>query len=968
MRPAIKLKGGFLLEHTDLPRALAVWVDDDQGKMEFFAEVLSQGVCSPGRCIVVSCHPEEVKAYLSAKAQAPPVIPWSGLLSGDRAVKDLMGDRHQGACPGLAFHALFDMDIALERYGAAGVLDWKSQVDAAVSAGARVWCIYDARKASEFAPGPNRWSGATVLRWGGDPNLIPPLHALLAIPGLLPGAVIHLGGDAGAVYHAQGSQLRMVVAHGMHPTEIAGFSVGLPGKRGCGFRDTASATWQGEGRGAIWVGARRSSLQPGAHNLLAYAGEGIARHMRTCRSDPLRGFHRAVKSIIALRHEEEIPTLVAEATSRVMGADAAELYLIGNEGHLITGAYPSNPRLDRGLAEGTGLMLPCYGLGLPIMVKDIQEAPRSPIIDALKTAGYRSCLAVAIRHEGRPVGAIYYHSGQVNRWGPEDLGVAEALADIVSIAVANCRLYERVRKEFEASVRLIGTTIDTRDQCLAVHSSVVAGYAVRLAQEMGLEAGDVRRLEMAALLHDIGKVGIPDTILKKAGRLKPEEQAMLMSHAETGAAILQGSGPPFSDVSDLVLHHHEWYNGHGYPSGLETPSRLISILALANALAAMTSPRHHRRALSFQEALQEVRLASGTQFDPEVVAALLRLAERGEFPTVCAGEEGDMAKPKAAAVRAILRAREMGALMRVAEIRTRLTEPDEIVDAIMDTFHRTLGYQHCYLYLVTSYGAVVRSARGSLSPPVGLVVDSSVLEPILQSGGITLGPGHTEGARSCASCVLKGSGGDLGVLCLASEEENGFNESDVSLLHTISGYVASAIEAAQLVSKLEMAADTDFLTGAHNRRYLSKRLGKEISRARRHGGHVTLVFIDIDDLKGINDTHGHVSGDRVLQAMAATVRSVIREEDIFARFGGDEFVLVLPDTDPQGAADLIERIKGAISSTVVDTPGGVLPLPTFSSGTAAYPTEVSTAEELIQAADAWMYRKRLMSRRRAQNS
>ncbi|MEW6080227.1 MAG: diguanylate cyclase [Bacillota bacterium] len=954
------------MEHAGFSRPLAIWVDDDQGKMEFFKEVLAQGVCFPGQCLVVSCHPEEVKAYLSANNQAPLVIPWPGPPSGDRAVKDFIRERCQGSCPGEVFHAFFDMDVALERYGPGGAFDWKTQVDGAMSEGARVWCIYDARKASEFAPGPSSWPGASALRWGGDPSLNPPLVALLGIPGLLTRAVTLLGGDAGGVYHTQRDQLRLVAAHGLHPSEIAGFTVGLPGESDCGFWDTASTTWQGVGGGAIWVGARRSSLEPGAHNLLEYAGEGIVHHWK---SDPLGGFHRAVRSIVALRPEEEIPSLVAEALAGVMGADAAELYLIGGEGSLITGAYPADLKWSGScFVDASGLMPSCYVLGLPFIAGDTKEAPpRAPALNGLSSPGYRSCMAVAVRHEGRPVGAIHCHSKRVNHWGPEDLGVAEALADIVSMVLENSRLHARVKKEFEASMRLLGTTIDTRDQWLAAHSSVVAGYAVAIAQEMNLDAEDVRRLEMAALLHDIGKVGIPDTILKKPGRLKPEEQAMLMSHAETGAAILEESGSPFNDVSDLVLHHHEWYNGHGYPAGITKPSRLVSILALANALAAMTSPRRHRRTLSSQEALREVHLASGTQFDPEAVAALLRLAERGEIPRVDTGEKDGMEKPQAVAVRAVLRAREMGALMSVAEIRTRLNEPDEIVDAIMDTFHRTLGYQHCYLYLLTPYGAVVRSARGSLSPPVGLMVDRSVLRPILEPGGITLGPGHTEGARSCASCVLKGAGGDLGVLCLASEDDNGFNEADVSLLRTVSGHVASAIETAQLVIKLEMAADTDFLTGAHNRRYLSKRLSKEISRARRHGGHVTLVFMDIDDLKGINDTHGHVSGDRVLQAMAATVRSVIRDEDIFARFGGDEFVLVLPDTDPQGAAELIERIRAAISATVVDTPGARLPLPTFSSGTSAYPTEVSTAEELIQAADAWMYRKRLMSRRRVKN-
>jgi diguanylate cyclase (GGDEF)-like protein/putative nucleotidyltransferase with HDIG domain len=173
------------------------------------------------------------------------------------------------------------------------------------------------------------------------------------------------------------------------------------------------------------------------------------------------------------------------------------------------------------------------------------------------------------------------------------------------------------------SVLVLAETLDLRDTGTAMHSQTVGRYAEATATHLRLEAGHVERIRLAGLLHDIGKIGVADPILRKAGPLTDAEWAEMRKHPELGARILAAAN--LDDISGWVLAHHERPDGTGYPAGLtahEIPLE-AQILAVADSFEAMTSDRVYRRAMPIEDAVDELRLHAGTQFDPDIVNAFL---------------------------------------------------------------------------------------------------------------------------------------------------------------------------------------------------------------------------------------------------------------------------------------------------------------------------------------------------------
>lgn len=178
--------------------------------------------------------------------------------------------------------------------------------------------------------------------------------------------------------------------------------------------------------------------------------------------------------------------------------------------------------------------------------------------------------------------------------------------------------------------------LDLKDLNTGVHSTRLAEWGMRVGQEIGLLEAELQNLEVAALLHDIGKVGIPDAILKKPGRLDADEYALMKKHPEYGWAILRML-PGFERAALDILHHHENFDGKGYPAGLkqlEIPvvSRIVSVI---DAFDAMVSSRPYRAGLPYEEAVRRLMESSGTQFDPAVVKCFLSFAQ-AEMATVFA--------------------------------------------------------------------------------------------------------------------------------------------------------------------------------------------------------------------------------------------------------------------------------------------------------------------------------------------
>lgn len=191
-------------------------------------------------------------------------------------------------------------------------------------------------------------------------------------------------------------------------------------------------------------------------------------------------------------------------------------------------------------------------------------------------------------------------------------------------------------KQIEEQVSALRTSVicafnqllDLKDLNTGVHSTRLAEWGMRVGQELGLEEPVLQNLEIAALLHDIGKVGIPDAILRKPGKLEAEEYALMKKHPEYGWAVLRML-PGFERAALDILHHHESFDGKGYPAGLkETEVPIVSrIVSVIDAFDAMVSSRPYRKGLPFEEAVRRLMLASGTQFDPVVVQCFLSFAQ-----------------------------------------------------------------------------------------------------------------------------------------------------------------------------------------------------------------------------------------------------------------------------------------------------------------------------------------------------
>jgi len=190
----------------------------------------------------------------------------------------------------------------------------------------------------------------------------------------------------------------------------------------------------------------------------------------------------------------------------------------------------------------------------------------------------------------------------------------------------------RLQTETEQAVVALADTIDNRDSYTFHHSRRVAAYAEAIAGELGLDANDVDVIVSAARVHDLGKIGIPDAILLKPGDLTHDETATMWSHPGAGAEIL-GQFHLFREGTRLARHHHEWYDGRGYPDGVAGDDIPLGarILAVADAYDAMTSDRPYRRALQREEAVERLKAGQGSQFDPLVVGAMIKVLARGEL-------------------------------------------------------------------------------------------------------------------------------------------------------------------------------------------------------------------------------------------------------------------------------------------------------------------------------------------------
>lgn len=347
---------------------------------------------------------------------------------------------------------------------------------------------------------------------------------------------------------------------------------------------------------------------------------------------------KAGRTINSSLDTEQVLTGIIALAERVIEAEAGSLLLVNRETGRLEfrvahgGGGEAVKRFSLGLDEGIAGWVARNRHGL--IVADAQKDRRLRR-DIGERTGFvtRSILCVPMVSRGRLIGVIELlnKAGRADgRFNQDDLELLEGLAAQAAVALENAGLYRRIQGLYMSTIQSLAEALDAKDPYTRGHSERVAALADALAKDLG--CGDKARLDIryAALLHDIGKIGVSEAILNKPGSLTQDELTAVRRHAEIGAAIL-GPVDFLSEVRELVRHHHGWFDGHGQPGGLKGESIPLGarIIAVADAYDAMTSDRVYRRALTADECRERLLRGTGTQWDPRIVKRLLDLLDRG---------------------------------------------------------------------------------------------------------------------------------------------------------------------------------------------------------------------------------------------------------------------------------------------------------------------------------------------------
>ncbi len=566
--------------------------------------------------------------------------------------------------------------------------------------------------------------------------------------------------------------------------------------------------------------------------------------------------------------------------------------------------------------------------------------------------------------QGAPLGAVtcFWTNGvhpTVN------LPTVSLLCEQASAAIERSLESQQKTSLFWSAARAVADAVDARDAFTRHHAARVARYSKQIAEQLGLSSADVSIIEVAGLLHDVGKIGVPDRVLQMSGELDPSDWDLIRRHPEVGSA-LAGSFPALSPVIPLIRHHHERYDGTGYPTGLtgdEIPvgARIISVV---EAFDTLVTGRPYQSPWTVERTLQTLESLGGSQFDADIVQKFSQAIRRGtikvDVPAPAQTGELDLHRWIGAEARAFVLlqriSNEVGELIEIVRFLTRLKEiiEGEFQHSTVDIFIRDKEHDHLV--------AIPDGTRPHLvhNGVYILQMDHGVVGWVAQNGKVQNIPDVRDDpryfpvsdvpVRSELAVPMLLDDECIGVLNLESPKEAAYSRTDERVLETVASYVARAVQVAELHSQVKQLNDVDSMTGLLNHRAFYRTLESEIERATRSKGRVSVAIIDVDDFKLVNDSMGHVWGDVVIRRLAAILSGAVRHEDAVARYGGDEFALIMPGA----SRDLVERRMHAIEKRI-KTAEGDQQLPNVSWGIASFPEDGRRPTELVAQADAAMY-------------
>ncbi|MFZ0297249.1 MAG: HD domain-containing phosphohydrolase [Candidatus Sulfotelmatobacter sp.] len=544
------------------------------------------------------------------------------------------------------------------------------------------------------------------------------------------------------------------------------------------------------------------------------------------------------------------------------------------------------------------------------------------------------------------------------------------------------------------TIEALALAIEAKDHTTHTHLQRVRTYAVEIAKEIGLLPDEIEALRAAALLHDIGKLAVPEHIINKPGRLTPEEFEKMKVHPLVGAEILDRVAFPYP-VAPIVRSHHERWDGSGYPAGLsgETIPIGARILAVVDCLDAIASDRQYRQAMPLDRAMDRVKERAGTWFDPKIVEVLERRyvdleriaqtyedgfvprglsrelrVERGLAPATGFEKCSDNPQTDSDFLTSIASARqEAQAMFDLSQDLGNSLSLSETLSVLSMRLRKLIAYDSIAVFVNRNGWLLPELVSGenfrvlsSLRIRVGEGLCGWVAEnckpiingnPEVESGYVA--DAKTASLSSALAVPLQGLNGVVGVLAMYHSAPDAFTADHLRILLAVASKVALSVENALKYQQAESSATTDFLTGLPNARSLFVHLAQEVTRCRRMKTSLAVMVCDIDGLKKINDSFGHLEGDKLLREFSTRLKDACRGYDYVARMGGDEFVITAPGLTVEAVEEKTVRLNEAAVDAGRHTCGK--DVVTLSVGTAFCPEDGYDVEALLAEADRRMY-------------
>jgi diguanylate cyclase (GGDEF)-like protein len=706
---------------------------------------------------------------------------------------------------------------------------------------------------------------------------------------------------------------------------------------------------------------RSAARTKAAYDLIAKMNDQLERGLE--RTAALRRIDQAINTTFDLRRTLD---MVLDQVTTQLGADAADVLLCDHRTGTLKYATGRGFR-TRGMEQAQL----CLEGSVPgqvvrerrsLHLADLSLASRPfTRAEAIALEGFRAYSALPLVAKGLIVGVLEVFHRAPKTFEPEALGFLEALAEQSAIIINNASLFEASKRSsaeltlgYAATIEGWSHALDMRDKETTGHSLRVTEMTLRLARALEIGEAELVHIRRGALLHDIGKMAIPDSILLKPGPLTEAEWVIMRRHPSYAHDWL--APIPFLRPALEIPHcHHEKWDGSGYPRGLEGEQIPLSarIFAAVDIWDALRSDRPYRKAWPDERVRAHIVALSGTHLDPRVVAAFLPMIAENIAPTAVdldhysTTQENDDGET----MQALHQAAFAALLYRAGDFVVLLDGSGRIQAADLSFVTAfTPGRDPRGLDFIDLLDSGSREkALELLDQPLA---DAWVVELNHHSPPTAL-------RRINYSVRAISAPAEMRLLAAVGRDE----EESLKLVAKVLQLNQQLEEAQRTLSQLALS---DPLTGLGNRRWLFERLDALWSEAARHGWLTWIMLADLDHFKDINDTYGHQAGDEALLAISRALRATVRTEDLISRYGGEEFVLAgkcQHKSEPLGLAD---RLRAAIRGLRVEWLGHSLCLTTSIGIVVTEPDLSNPPWVALQAADRAMYRAKLGGRDRSE--